>query len=185
MSKKLYEMTLEELWALFPIVLTEHDSRWQSWYEEEVETLKSFLPANIKFHHIGSTAIKDIKAKHIIDILIEVNSESQMERVSELLQQRDYLLMSSSENRISLNKGYTESGYAERVFHFHIRMSGDADEIYFRDYLNAHPDAAKEYEQLKLRLWKKYEHNRDAYTEAKTDFVKKYTDLAKREKSKC
>lgn len=64
-----------------------------------------------------------------------------------------------------------------------IKKSGSwfsyGDEVFFRDYLNCHPDAAKEYEQLKLKLWQKYEHNRDAYTDAKTDFVKKYTDIAK------
>ena len=61
----------------------------------------------------------------------------------------------------------------------HLRLKDDIDEIYFRDYLNAHPYIAKEYEKSKLNLWKKHEHNRDAYTEAKTDFVKKYTELAK------
>ena len=49
------------------------------------------------------------------------------------------------------------------------------DERYFRDYLNEHPDVAKEYESLKLRLWKQYEHNRDAYTKTKTDFISKWT----------
>ena len=87
--------------------------------------------------------------------------------------------MSTNKSRISLNKGYTENGFAEKVFHFHIRLYGDTDEIYFRDYLNTHPDIAKEYEKLKLRLWKEYEHNRDAYTDEKTDFVKRYTSLAK------
>ena len=33
----------------------------------------------------------------------------------------------------------------------------------------------EEYEAVKLELWKKYEHNRDAYTEAKTDFIRKWT----------
>lgn len=37
---------------------------------------------------------------------------------------------------------------------------------------------AKSYEQLKLDLWKKYEHNRDGYTAAKTEFVEKYTKEA-------
>ena len=32
MGKKLSEMTLEELWQLFPIYLTEHQSCWQEWY---------------------------------------------------------------------------------------------------------------------------------------------------------
>lgn len=34
-------------------------------------------------------------------------------------------------------------------------------------------EVAKEYEALKLDLWKKFEHNRDAYTEAKTEFIEK------------
>ena len=91
----------------------------------------------------------------------------------------DHLITPTCTNRILLNKGYTENGFAERVFHIHLRLKGDVDEIYFKDYLNAHPDVAEEYEKLKLSLWKKYEHNRDAYTDAKTEFVKKYTRLAK------
>ena len=37
-------------------------------------------------------------------------------------------------------------------------------------------------ETLKLSLWKEYEHNRDAYTNAKTEFVRKYTEKAKEER---
>ena len=38
MSKKLSEMTLEELWQLFPIFLSEHDESWNTWYDEEEST---------------------------------------------------------------------------------------------------------------------------------------------------
>ena len=37
-----------------------------------------------------------------------------------------------------------------------------------------------EIEKLKLKLWKEYEHNRDAYTNAKTEFVNKYTEEARK-----
>ena len=87
--------------------------------------------------------------------------------------------MSQSENGLSFNKGYTENGFAERVFHLHLRYAGDNNELYFRDYLIEYPEVAKVYEELKLSLWKKYEHNRDAYTNAKTEFVKIYTEKAK------
>lgn len=70
------------------------------------------------------------------------------------------------------------AGFAERVFHVHLRFMGDNDEIAFRDYLNGHPDTAREYEQLKLSLWKDYEHDRDGYTEAKTEFIRKCMKLA-------
>ena len=179
MGKKLSEMTLEELWQLFPIILSEHNPCWADWYSEEVGQLKSILPSDTEYHHIGSTAINGIMAKPILDIIIAVNSIEQLKQSAQLLQENGYIIMSTSENRISLNKGYTEYGFAEKVFHLHIRLKGDTDEVLFRDYLNAHPEIAKEYEQLKISLWKQYEHNRDAYTEAKTDFVKKYTNLAK------
>ena len=179
MSNKLSQMTLEELWQLFPIYLTEHKPYWADWYYEEVKHLKSILPLDTAYYHVGSTAIDGIMAKPIIDILIVVDSTDKLKQAAVLLQKSGYLIMSTRENRISLNKGYTEKGFAEKVFHFHIRLKGDTDEILFRDYLNSHRSIAKEYEDLKLRLWKEYEFNRDAYTEAKTEFVNKYTTLAK------
>lgn len=183
MSKKLSEMTLEELWRLFPIVLTEHKPYWSEWYNEEAEELKSLLPPEAELHHIGSTAVNAIMAKPIIDILIAVDSTALLKQAAEILQEHGCIVMSTAETGISLNKGYTETGFADKVFHYHIRLKGDTDEIYFRDYLNAHPDIAREYERLKLRLWKEYEHDRDAYTNAKTEFVKKYTLIAKNERS--
>ena len=48
-----------------------------------------------------------------------------------------------SDTRVSFNKGYTKYGFAERVFHIHIRLSGDNDELYFRDYMNDHYHLAK------------------------------------------
>ena len=87
--------------------------------------------------------------------------------------------MSQTEKGLSFNKGYTENGFAKRVFHLHLRYAGDNDELYFRDYLNEHPQIAKEYETLKLELWKRYEHDRDAYTDAKTGFIRKWTKEAR------
>ena len=73
MGKKLSEMTLEELWQLFPIFLTEHQVCWKDWYLEEQNTLLQTVPFPVCMHHIGSTAVQGIWAKPIIDILIENN----------------------------------------------------------------------------------------------------------------
>lgn len=180
MSKKLSEMTLEELWQLFPIILTGHNPVWKDWYGEEVGRLRKILPPDTEYIHVGSTAVSSVMAKPIVDILIAVNSAEQMRQAADAMRAHGYIVMSESDSRISLNKGYTEQGFAEKVFHFHIRLKGDTDETYFRDWLNSHPNVAKEYESLKLRLWKEYEHDRDAYTQAKTVFVKKYTEIAKK-----
>ena len=179
MKKKLSEMSLEELWLLFPIFLTEHQEYWKEWFCEEEILLKNVLPKSVRISHIGSTAIPSIWAKPIIDILVEVPGESNLLAYKDLIINSGYICMSQSEKGLSFNKGYTEDGFAERVFHLHLRYSGDNNELYFRDYLIEHPDAAKEYEELKLRLWKEYEHNRDAYTNAKEEFVMKYTNEAR------
>lgn len=89
------------------------------------------------------------------------------------------ICMAQNANAISFNKGYTENGFAEKVFHLHLRHIGDNNELYFRDYLIEHPDVAGEYEKMKLKLWKEYEHNRDGYTDAKTEFIQKYTEKAR------
>lgn len=179
MSKKLSEMSLDELWQLFPILLTEHQDCWEDWYKEEQNSLKQLLPHVIRINHIGSTAINGIWAKPIVDILIELPRECNLLDISDILESNGYICMAKSANRISFNKGYTENGFAEKVFHLHLRYVGDNDELYFRDYLNEFSDIADAYEQMKLKLWKEYEHDRDGYTNAKLEFVKKYTSIAK------
>ncbi|WP_099203622.1 GrpB family protein [Miniphocaeibacter massiliensis] len=182
-NKRLEDMTNEQLWELFPIKLTSHKDYWFDWYlEEEKEITKILDKDNInRISHIGSTAIKNIFAKPIIDILIEVRNITELNIIKEKLQLNNYICMSEDKNRISLNKGYTINGFADKVFHIHLRLLGDNDELYFRDYLNKYENIAKEYEKLKLNLWKEYEYNRDMYTEMKTDFIFVNTVKAKKE----
>mgnify|MGYP001000540248 FL=1 len=181
MDRELEKMSLEELWQLFPIFLVEHNREWVRWYDEEVKAISLLVPEKYitRISHIGSTAVPNIQAKNIVDILLEVPSEKELEPVKNILVENNWLCMSEKAKRISLNKGYTKQGFADKVFHLHIRVAGDNDEIYFRDYLIENGDIAKQYEKLKLQLWKEFEHDRDGYTDAKSDFIRKYTKIAK------
>lgn len=181
MPAKLEEMRLKELWRLFPIQLAPHQDCWKDWYAEAADALRAQMPegALAALHHIGSTAVEGIWAKPIVDILAELTADADMEEIANALAARGWRAMSREGERISLNKGYGEHGFEPRVFHLHLRRAGDCDEIYFRDLLRASPNIAKEYEELKLTLWKQYEFDRDAYTEAKTAFVRRFTQLAK------
>lgn len=103
-------------------------------------------------------------------------------RCKPLIERCGYLCMSERADRLSFNKGYTPQGYAERVFHLHLRLPGDKDECLFRDYLLRHPAVALAYERLKQTLAARYRHDRDAYTAAKTVFVTRYTQKAREER---
>lgn len=184
MHKALAEMSLKELWELFPIILKEHNPNYKEWYESEKEQLLSGIKSqDIKrINHIGSTAVEGLIAKPTIDILLEVGKYCDITKLIESLKVKNWGLMSSAyepDLRLAFNKGYTPDGFAEKVYHLHIRYSGDWDELYFRDYLLDHPDVAIQYGNLKLSLWKEFEHNRDGYTAAKTEFITRYTEKAK------
>ncbi len=174
---------MKRMSKLFPISLVPHNSKWTEYYHEMEVTIRRLLsdyPVD-RISHIGSTAIQNIWAKNIVDVMVEIPQGVDLKEIARVLEQSGFIRMSGEANRISLNRGYTENGFADKVYHIHLRYTGDNAELYFRDYLNEHPDAAKEYETLKLRLWKQYEHNRDAYTDAKTDFISEWTAEARKE----
>ena len=178
-------MSLEELWTLFPIVLREHNPKYAAWYEEEQTILIDALKdcGIFRINHIGSTAVPGLIAKPIIDILLELKKGFDIEAVASILINKGWNIMARDDvaQTLDLNKGYTPQGFAERIYHLHIKTAGDWGELYFRDYLQRHPAVAKEYEQLKLILKDMFKHNRDAYTAAKTEFIQKHTQAARDE----
>lgn len=186
MGKELSEMTLEELWELFPIILKEHNADYKEWYEIEKQKLLDCIDRKniMRINHIGSSAVEGLIAKPTVDILLEIDHESNIEQLTDTLLLNGWLLMSSENKpcmKMVFNKGYTKEGFAEKVYHLHVRYYDNWNELYFRDYLMEHEEVAKEYGNLKLELIKKYEHNRDGYTDAKSDFILKYTEKAKQE----
>jgi GrpB-like predicted nucleotidyltransferase (UPF0157 family) len=70
---------------------------------------------------------------------------------------------------------------AHRTHHLHLVPTGSPRfraELAFRDYLRAHPDVAQDYAMLKRRLAAQFEDDREAYTEAKADFIRDVLDRA-------
>lgn len=190
MTKKLSEMTLEELWQLFPIELVPNNTEFIETYDGEKQRMDAALTeAHLKkkvyrISHIGSSAVPGILTKNVVDILLEVTNLEHFDPVVQVLENEGWGVMSrrvdvGDASQISLNKGYTEAGYAKEVFHLHLRVKGDWNEPYFRDYLVDYPDVCNLYEALKIDLAKRYKHNRDEYTHQKTDFVNHYSEVAK------
>ncbi|SHE43757.1 GrpB family protein [Dysgonomonas macrotermitis] len=184
--KKLTELTNEELWQLFPIIVSEHKNYWKDNYTEESQKLTDIIGRTHieRINHIGSTAVEGLLAKPTIDILLEITGETDLIHFRKIIEDAGYIYSRQPDNpppHMMFMKGYTPNGFEGQVFHLHVRYKGDWDELYFRDYLIKHPDIAANYGQLKLELKDQFEHNRDAYTYAKTDFVNRYTKLGREE----
>lgn len=176
MKKQLSEMTADELGRLFPISLSDHDPAWKESFEAEKRMIEELtgLENIVRITHIGSTSVSGIKAKPIIDILLEVVDFFDKTAFIKRFVDAGYNYIPKPENHaphIMLVKGYTDSGFSGQVVHIHVRFSGDWEEIKFCEYLRRHPEIAKEYEKLKIELSKKHKYNREDYTNAKTDFI--------------
>ncbi|MFW5784939.1 MAG: GrpB family protein [Chitinispirillaceae bacterium] len=186
MPKTLAEMTNEELWKLFPIIISDHDPEWKNRYPEEKKRIEKVIGCHnlCRINHIGSTAVPGLLSKPTIDILLEIEDETDIPHLISQMEATGYLHSPQPENappHLMFLKGYTPEGFRGQVFHVHVRYCGDWDELYFRDYLRTHAETADEYGKLKLELRREFEHDRDGYTHAKTDFIKKTTLAARRE----
>lgn len=188
-DKPLSEMTNEELWQLFPIILTEpRGEEWAKSFQKEKQLIQSAagLAHIIAVHHIGSTAIHGIIAKPTIDILLEITEDTDIPELMKTMESIGYGFNDRPDApppHLTFIKGYTPEGFKGQVFHTHIRYEGDWPELHFRDYLNAHPELAEEYAQLKLELKKKFEHDRDGYTQAKGDFIQTVLQRIEKERN--
>ncbi|MBN1160665.1 MAG: GrpB family protein [Dehalococcoidales bacterium] len=186
MSKNFNEMTYEELSQLFPVILSEYNPVWKKRYLKEKVVVEQAIGSHdiVRMNHIGSTAVPGLIAKPTIDILVEIKDGTDTARLISNMQLKKYIYLEQPEKpppHMMFIKGYTPKGFKGPAFHVHIRYSGDWDELYFRDYLIAHPEASAEYGRLKLEQKQKFEYDRDGYTDAKTDFIKRITGLARAE----
>lgn len=186
MSKELSDMTNEELWALFPIIIEEHNEIWKINYIKEKELIEKQIGKQMikRINHYGSTSVPNLLAKPTIDILLEVSQDIEVNKLIEDMNKIGYGYSPQANNpapHMMFLKGYTPEGFKGQVCHIHVRYSGDWDELYFRDYLIEHHEVAKAYGKHKMELMVRYQNDRDGYTKAKTDFIKTYTERAKKE----
>ena len=177
---------------IYPIILSEYNPAWPDWYAEEKINLERLIGKDniVRIGHFGSTAVPGLMAKPTVDILLEINETANIDKLIAALSSPDYICLNEAAltvptppPHLRFIKGYLNDGFAEKVYHIHVRYSGDWDELYFRDYLISHPETAAEYAKLKRKLFKDYEHNRDGYTDAKGVFIKGITKTARKEMS--
>jgi GrpB-like predicted nucleotidyltransferase (UPF0157 family) len=162
---------------------------WPRMFLLEKNHLLSCLPDTIlkRIEHFGSTAIPRLSAKPIIDILVEVTSlEDTKKIIVPILTAQGYEYFWRPSWGDDVPPFYAwfikRDSQGQRTHHIHM-VEHDFehwDRLLFRDYLIEYPDIAKEYEQIKVRLAENFQDNRVTYTQAKTEFIVKVTQLAKR-----
>ncbi|MFT9488459.1 MAG: GrpB family protein [Tepidibacillus sp.] len=162
-----------------------HQSEWKQQFDHEANILREVFGNLISdIHHIGSTAIPGIKAKPIIDMLIEVKEIDEVDHFNYKLYQLGYI--SKGENGIVNRRFFIKGDEFNRTHHVHIFQTGNKEidrHIRFRDYLIKHPDEAEFYSNLKEELAKKYPYDIEEYIKGKDQFIKVIDQKAAKKKN--
>ncbi len=136
--------------------------------------------------HVGSTAVPNLAAKPIIDIMVGIRTLAEAPLVVEPLANIGYEYVPEYEVTMPERRYFHKGPEMARTHHLHMVEPTSEfwkRQLAFRDYLRAHPDAAEEYARLKRGLAVQYQWDRNAYTDAKTEFVQAVLSKARRDKT--
>jgi len=171
------------------VEIENYNTVWNKYFKEEEQHLLKCLPAELikRIEHFGSTAIPNMPAKPIIDILVEVTSlEKTKLFIVPILETQGYDYFWRPSHGDDIPPYYCwfikRDINGKRTHHIHMveKDFEHWDRLYFRDYLIAKPFLAKEYADLKIKLLKEYGNDRIAYTNAKTNFIVRVTVEARK-----
>jgi GrpB-like predicted nucleotidyltransferase (UPF0157 family) len=162
------------------VALVDPDPTWADRYQEMAHWLRQRLDPAIalRIEHYGSTAIPGIPAKPIVDILIEVPSfAAAKQHVLPALNDERWEYWWYADHMMFIRRA---RAMGPRTHHLHLapRRHRLWEGLAFRDYLRAHPQTAARYAALKRELAQAHRQDREAYTEAKTAFVRQITARA-------
>jgi GrpB-like predicted nucleotidyltransferase (UPF0157 family) len=164
-----------------PIGLVPYNAAWPAKFQQERNLLKRTIGfwAVDGIHHVGSTAVAGLLAKPIIDILVGVRRLQSSRECFGALEQLGYLYAPYKPEEMHW---FCKPDPSCREYHLHLApVDSDRyrDELSFRDQLRASSEIAREYADVKQSLATRFANDREAYTEAKSDFIARV--LASRE----
>lgn len=153
-----------------------HDTRWPELFAAERDRLMVlFTQAFIGIEHIGSTAVPGLEAKPIIDMLAGVASMGVADSLIEPLCRHGYTTSAEFNATLPDRRWLMRTANGRRTHHLHIVVHGGApwcDRIAFRDALRSDDALAGRYLELKRALAEEHPTDREAYTQAKSEFVR-------------
>ncbi len=157
------------------VEIVPYDPSWPERFDEECARILAALgPVALRLEHVGSTAVPELAAKPIVDVMVTVRDPDDESAYRSPLERAGYHL------RVR-ESGHRMFRTPAKDVHVHIWMAGGEDEdrhVLFRDWLRANPADRQEYERLKRELagrWRDVNY----YARAKGPFITRIVEAAR------
>lgn len=152
-------------------------------YKKIEKQLRLYLNENIPINHVGSTAIKNMYGKNIIDILIGAKDNLEFENIKKVLENVNFIPSKRSEDLIYQFFANTSEETKAGDIHVHLVIKNTErykEFLILKEYLINNPIEVKNYSDFKLNLINKSILDRKEYKRLKSKYV---TELIKRAKN--
>jgi GrpB-like predicted nucleotidyltransferase (UPF0157 family) len=146
------------------------------YYEESVRLWAALRGLAVDIQHVGSTAVRGLPAKPILDICLAIRDYNTAMRCVQRLEGLGYEYQ--GENHELRQHRFVKG----RPTAYHLYLVEAGSEIMtrgtrLRDYLVQHPDVARAYSDLKRQLARQFPADRRAYQEAKMAYADQAIDV--------
>lgn len=164
-----------------------YSEEWQKTYEREAARIKGALDGELLYlEHAGGTAVAGHGGRPVVDILAIVKDIGKVDSYEAAFRAIGYEAMGANVvigARFFKKDFVCPRGGWERLVDLYVfpdehpKMTAM---LAVRDYLLAHPEEAKHYEEYKKKLFKKHPHDHAAYQEGKQAFLRELARKAAR-----
>ncbi len=165
-----------------PILVVDYSPSWPAAFEAlRSRAARALGDLALAIVHVGSTSVPGLAAKPVIDLEVVVKSRDDVPAAIRQLATLGYV--HEGDQGIPGRESFRWPA-GEPRHHLYLEAAGAPPlrrHLAFRDYLRTHPETAAEYDRLKRGLARQFEHDRSAYTDAKTEFVTKVLGVAEAE----
>jgi GrpB-like predicted nucleotidyltransferase (UPF0157 family)/mannose-6-phosphate isomerase-like protein (cupin superfamily) len=157
-----------------PVEIVAYDTAWPASFEAERKRIAPLLEG-ATIHHFGSTAVPGLAAKPVID-MIALTADLDAP-IAALVSEAGYQFPEAFNATLAHRRFLCYPAASHRTHHLHLvdRPEELRLRLRFRDRLRADPALAAEYEALKRALAERHRDDREAYTDAKAAFVKRWS----------
>lgn len=163
-------------WATETVRIVPPDPSWPAEAQQQRQQLLRLLsPFDVhNIQHIGSTSVPDLPAKPILDLAAEIPSFDSITGIADILRPQGWFYVPPELDQRPERRFFIRVRDNKRAAHLHFLLSGSKkwmEHLQFRDRLTQNPSLKEQYATLKMELAKQYSNDREAYTEAKSDFI--------------
>lgn len=171
---------MKEFELMEKISIVPYDPAWPALFKQEAQKIRGLFLQSCDIEHIGSTSVPGLDAKSIIDIILgfETLDASRIIERMESIGYKHWKEDTLQHVRLMFTKWSEDM--TKRLVNVHATVKGGEfwnEQLQFRNKLREDQVLTHKYADLKKNLARKYESDPDAYTAAKTQFVKKVLAL--------